>query len=159
MLMPSLSSIAREILRENGWDVPKAQSALMSRVLEDKSLNAELVQRAVEDIIRSVNSAQRMKLQRTAVTAGADDPRGLEVIAREGYLDTYMLLNDTRLGDARKQELNAFISHHASSVRTSTQQIRFARSILASKKFKDNKRIRDCFSEMDLLQIAKECFR
>ena len=156
MLMPSLTAIAREILTEHHWKHDDALAAMVNRLESDKSLSAEVIRTCAADVIRMVGSSQRVRLHQLASRVGADSSLGLEAIARESFLDTYLLLNDVRLGDAREQDLQNFIAHHHAQLTTTSQRIKFARAILKSPKFKKGKRVRDCFTDLEIARLAGE---
>lgn len=154
---PGLIAVAREILVECKWKHDQAMSNLSRRVSADKDLSREAIDYALANVLREVTSQQRVKFHSlTANKPGIDDTSGLALLANESFLETYQLLNSVKLGDARKSDLEAYASHHAARAQSANQRMRFVRAILKSPKFKDGKRVRDCFTDLEIARLAGE---
>lgn len=154
---PNLTVIAREILIASKWPHELAAADLRDRIVTDDALLREAIDYAVSNILREVTSSQRRTFHDLVSKAtGVDNVRGLAVIAKESFLDTYQLLNHLPIGDARKADCEAYLSHHAARAHSATVRVRFMRAILKSPKFKDGKRVRECFTDLEIARLAGE---
>jgi hypothetical protein len=153
MLTVNLSAIAKQILEESKYDPQAAESIMIERVNSDASLRGAIIHEGVSSLIRAAASQQRTNLVRRS-QSGIDDARGLALIAKEGYLDTYLLLNSIRLGDAKDEELSAAIADTYSREKTLKAKRQFLEAIRKSPKMKKGKRVRDCFTDLEVARLA-----
>jgi hypothetical protein len=154
MLATNLNAVALEILRESGWKQEKALPALIKRLENDKAMLHAIIHEAASSVLREAASQQRTKLHRLSNRGGTDDTRGLAIIAKEGYLDTYLLLNSVRLGDANDGDLAEAISDTYSREKTLKSKRLFLEAIRKSPKFKKGRRVRDCFTDLEIARLA-----
>lgn len=155
MLNVNLSAIAKQILEESKYNPEAAETIMMKRVNSDASLRGAIIHEGVASLIRAAASQQRVTLSRQA-RVGVDNTRGLTIIEGSGYLDTYVLLNRIRLGDAKDEDLAEAIANAYSLETAQKQKRKFLEAIRKSPKFKAGKRVRDCFSDLELKRMAGE---
>lgn len=158
MLESKLSGAARESMKEADWDLDRAMEILISRIRSDKDLLNVAIARAARDEVLHVASTRRTQAHSRAQPAigREDNARGLAVLKNDEYLDTYLLLGSLRLGDGTRQDVEDYVSHHCGRVQTSQIRIRFGRRLLASPKFKLGKKVRECFSEVDIRRLLEQ---
>jgi len=155
MLTANLPAIAKQILQESKYKPEVAIPQMIKRIESDSALRGAIIHEAVSSLIRAAASQQRTTLTRQA-RVGVDNTRGLTIIEGTGYLDTYVLLNRIRLGDAKDEDLAEAIANAYSLETAQKSKRKFLEAIRKSPKFKAGKRVRDCFSDLELKRMAGE---
>jgi hypothetical protein len=157
ILESKLSACARECMKEAEWDLDRAMDLLIARIRSDKDLLNAAVARAARDEVLHIASTKRTQAHsRGAISGRSDDARGLAVLRNDEYLETYLLLGSLRLGDGTREDVEEFVTHHCGRVQSSQIRIKFGRRLLASPKFKLGKKVRECFSEIDIRRMLEQ---
>ena len=152
MQVKSLNEVARELMVSADWNLDKALTLALERSKQEPNLTQEVLNIGWDQVLRHVGSEQRTFLE-THTKAATDSNARIRRVMSESFLDTW-LVNDKPLGGATEDDLRASIGRRKSRAETETKRAAFEQAIL--KGMKPKKKVKDCWNETDIANLARE---
>jgi hypothetical protein len=152
-----LHTLARTVLKDSGFDRNAAAHSLAAQIREDSQLVMFATERVARDLIRMAEFTHRGNLGRPPANSDA----GLEGLRSrlqeaQSIFDSFSLPipSGVHLGDASLSDLQEAMELHAHNEAGHRNRRKFYTAV--AERTADQKRVRDCWNEGDLLALWRK---